>query len=323
MNNTQPNDDFSQWTHGHVFDAGSQAAERGTRVVMWITAAMMVVEITAGWWFNSMALLADGWHMSSHALAIGLSAFAYAAARKYANDPRFAFGTWKIEILAGYTSAVSLLGIAGLMAFSSIERLFSPAPIHYRDAIIIAVIGLVVNVVCARILGDAHHHDGHGHDHDHHHAHAEGGHHHHHDLNLKSAYVHVIADAATSVLAIAALFGGWMFGWAWLDPLMGIVGAVLVAVWAKNLITETGKVLLDREMDAPVVDEIREVVETSVHQGDTRIVDLHVWRIGRQAYSCALSVVTRDPALTAEVIRAQLGIHEEIVHSTVEIHHRP
>jgi cation diffusion facilitator family transporter len=323
MNNTQPNDDFSQWTHGHVFDAGSQAAERGTRVVMWITAAMMVVEITAGWWFNSMALLADGWHMSSHALAIGLSAFAYAAARKYANDPRFAFGTWKIEILAGYTSAVSLLGIAGLMAFSSIERLFSPAPIHYRDAIIIAVIGLVVNVVCARILGDAHHHDGHGHDHDHHHAHAEGGHHHHHDLNLKSAYVHVIADAATSVLAIAALFGGWMFGWAWLDPLMGIVGAVLVAVWAKNLITETGKVLLDREMDAPVVDEIREVVETSVHQGDTRIVDLHVWRIGRQAYSCALSVVTRDPALTAGVIRAQLGIHEEIVHSTVEIHHRP
>jgi cation diffusion facilitator family transporter len=323
MNNTQPNDDLSQWTHGHVFDAGSQAAERGTRVVMWITAAMMVVEITAGWWFNSMALLADGWHMSSHALAIGLSAFAYAAARKYANDPRFAFGTWKIEILAGYTSAVSLLGIAGLMAFSSIERLFSPAPIHYRDAIIIAVIGLVVNVVCARILGDAHHHDGHGHDHDHHHAHAEGGHHHHHDLNLKSAYVHVIADAATSVLAIAALFGGWMFGWAWLDPLMGIVGAVLVAVWAKNLITETGKVLLDREMDAPVVDEIREVVETSVHQGDTRIVDLHVWRIGRQAYSCALSVVTRDPALTAGVIRAQLGIHEEIVHSTVEIHHRP
>jgi cation diffusion facilitator family transporter len=282
MNNTQPNDDLSQWTHGHVFDAGSQAAERGTRVVMWITAAMMVVEITAGWWFNSMALLADGWHMSSHALAIGLSAFAYAAARKYANDPRFAFGTWKIEILAGYTSAVSLLGIAGLMAFSSIERLFSPAPIHYRDAIIIAVIGLVVNVVCARILGDAHHHDGHGHDHDHHHGHAEGGHHHHHDLNLKSAYVHVIADAATSVLAIAALFGGWMFGWAWLDPLMGIVGAVLVAVWAKNLITETGKVLLDREMDAPVVDEIREVVETSVHQGDTRIVDLHVWRIGRQ-----------------------------------------
>jgi cation diffusion facilitator family transporter len=263
---------------------------------------MMVVEITAGWWFNSMALLADGWHMSSHALAIGLSAFAYSAARKYANDPRFAFGTWKIEILAGYTSAVFLLGIAGLMAFSSIERIFSPEPIHYRDAIVIGVIGLLVNVVCAYILGGAHHHHGH------------------HDLNLKSAYVHVIADAATSVLAIAALAGGWMFGWAWLDPLMGIVGAVLVAIWARNLIVETGKVLLDREMDAPVVAEIREVVEGAAG-GKTRLADLHVWRIGRQSYSCALSVVTTDPGLTAERVREQLGVHEEIVHSTIEVHH--
>jgi cation diffusion facilitator family transporter len=325
MNDTRQHDDLSQWTHDHVFDGGSQAAERGTRLVMWITAAMMVVEITAGWWFNSMALLADGWHMSSHTLAIGLSAFAYSAARKYAKDPRFAFGTWKIEILAGYTSAVSLLGIAALMAFSSIERLFSPEPIHYRDAIIIAVIGLVVNVVCAFILGDAHHH-GHGHDHGHHHGHDHGheagDHHHHHDLNLKSAYVHVIADAATSVLAIAALFGGWKFGWSWLDPAMGIVGAVLVAVWAKNLIVDTGKVLLDREMDAPVVEEIREVVEAGVHGGDTRIVDLHVWRIGRQSYACALGVVTRDPALSANALRARLAVHEEIVHSTIEIHHR-
>jgi cation diffusion facilitator family transporter len=321
MNDTRPDDDLSRWIHDHVFDEGSAAAERGTRLVMWITAAMMVVEIAAGWWFNSMALLADGWHMSSHALAIGLSAFAYSAARKYAKDPRFAFGTWKIEILAGYTSAVALLGIAGLMAFSSIERLFSPTPIHYRDAIVIAVIGLVVNVVCAFILGGAHHHGEHGHHHGHDHGHGEAGYHH-HDLNLKSAYVHVIADAATSVLAIAALFGGWMFGWAWLDPLMGIVGAVLVAVWAKNLILDTGKVLLDREMDAPVVEEIREVVEADVNRGDTRIVDLHVWRIGRQSYACALVVVTRDPALTANAIRGRLAVHEEIVHSTIEVHHR-
>jgi cation diffusion facilitator family transporter len=318
-NDIRQDDDLSQWTHDHVFDAGSQAAERGTRLVMWITAAMMVIEIAAGWWFNSMALLADGWHMSSHALAIGLSALAYSAARKYAKDPRFAFGTWKIEILAGYTSAVSLLGIAGLMAFSSIERLFAPTPIHYRDAIVIAVIGLVVNVVCAFILGGAHHHHGHGHHHGHdHHGH---DHHHHHDLNLKSAYVHVIADAATSVLAIAALFGGWMFGWSWLDPLMGIVGAVLVAVWAKNLIVDTGKVLLDREMDAPVVEEIREAVEADAGRGDTRIVDLHVWRIGRQSYSCAVSVVTRDASLTAQTIRERLAVHEEIVHSTIEVHH--
>jgi cation diffusion facilitator family transporter len=307
--------------HDHIFDQGSQAAERGTRLVMWITAAMMVVEIAAGWWFNSMALLADGWHMSSHALAIGLSAFAYSAARKYAHDPRFAFGTWKIEILAGYTSAVFLLGIAGLMAFSSIERIFTPEPIHYRDAIVIATIGLVVNVVCATILGHAHHDHGHGHHgHDHDHGHGHG---HDHDLNLKSAYVHVIADAATSVLAIAALAGGWMFGWSWLDPAMGIVGAVLVAVWAKNLLIQTGKVLLDREMDAPVVEEIREVVAAASPNGQARLVDLHVWRVGKQSYSCALSLVTNDPALTPARVREQLAIHEEIVHSTIEVHHRP
>jgi len=306
--------------HSHVFDSGSQAAERSTRLVMWITAAMMVIEISAGMAFNSMALLADGWHMSSHALAIGLSAFAYSAARKYAKDARFAFGTWKIEILAGYTSAVFLLGIAALMAFSSIERIFAPEPIHYRDAIIIGAVGLVVNIVCAVILGGAHDH-GHGHSHGHGHDHGQDHghghrHHHHHDLNLKSAYVHVIADAATSVLALAALAGGWMFGWNWLDPLMGIVGAVLVAVWAKNLIVETGKVLLDREMDAPVVEEIREVVEGV----DTRLADLHVWRVGREHYACALSVVTTDAQLTAQDLRARLAVHEEIVHSTIELH---
>jgi cation diffusion facilitator family transporter len=315
-------------THGHIFDQGSNAAERGTRLVMWITAAMMVVEIAAGWWFNSMALLADGWHMSSHALAIGLSAFAYSAARKYAKDPRFAFGTWKIEILAGYTSAVFLLGIAALMAFGSIERIFSPEPIHYREAMIIAGIGLVVNVVCAAILGHAHHDHGHGHGHHHHdhghgHAHGHNHGHDHHDLNLKSAYIHVIADAATSVLAIGALAGGWAFGWSWLDPVMGIVGAVLVAVWAKNLIAETGKVLLDREMDAPVIEEIREVVAAASATGYTKLVDLHVWRVGKQVYSCALSLVTNDLALTPAKVREQLGIHEEIVHATIEVHYRP
>lgn len=328
MDTTRQQDALFPCTHARVFDAGSQAAERGTRLVMWITLAMMVVEIGAGWWFNSMALLADGWHMSSHALAIGLSAFAYAAARKYARDPRFAFGTWKIEILAGYTSAISLLGIAALMAVSSIERIFSPEPIHYREAIPVAVLGLVVNVVCALILGGAHHHGhGHAHGHDHHHGHGHDHghghhhhHHHHHDLNLKSAYVHVIADAATSVLAIGALFGGWFFGWGWLDPLMGIVGAVLVAVWAKNLIVDTGKILLDREMDAPVVAGIRAVVEADA--GASRIVDLHVWRVGRESYACALGIVTRDPALDADRVRERLAVHGEIVHATIEVHRR-
>ena len=173
--------------------------------------------------------------------------------------------------------------------------------------------------MCALILGKAHNHDhghSHGHDHGHHHDHDQ-----HHDLNLKSAYLHVIADAATSVLAIAALFGGWVFGWSWLDPLMGIVGAVLVAIWAKGLIADTGKVLLDREMDHPVVDEIREVVEADDHAGDTRIADLHVWRVGKQVYSCAMTVVTHDRSLKPDVVRKRLSVHEEIVHSTIEIHY--
>jgi cation diffusion facilitator family transporter len=314
-------DNLSQWSHDHIFDRGSHAAERGTRLVMWITAATMVVEIVAGWWFNSMALLADGWHMSSHAVAIGVSAFAYAAARRHASDPRFAFGTWKIEVLGGFASAIFLLGVAAMMVFASAERLLAPQTIHYQEAMIVATLGLVVNVVCALILGHAHdHHDDHhhGHDdhhHDHHHGHAHGD-----DLNLKSAYLHVIADAATSVLAIAALAGGWLYGWSWLDPVMGIVGAVLVAIWAKGLVIATSKVLLDREMDHPLVAEIREVVESGPAAGDTRIADLHVWRVGKGNFACALTVVTHDQKLTPAQVRTQLAEHEEIVHATIEIH---
>jgi len=305
--------DLSRWTDPHVFDAGNLAAERSTRAVMWITAAMMVVEIVAGWWFNSMALLADGWHMSSHAFAIGLSAYAYSAARRYANDPRFAFGTWKIEVLGGFASAIFLLGVAAMMVFGSVERLFSPQPIHYREAIFVAIVGLLVNIVCAMILGKAHH----GHDHHHHHhEHEHGKHEHHHDLNLKSAYFHVIADAATSVLAILALVGGWFYGWSWLDPAMGIVGALLVGNWARGLLRETGKVLLDREMDHPVVNEIREAIETA----ESRVIDLHVWRVGKESYSCAVSLVTKSKTLTPEQVREQLRQHEEIVHATIEIH---
>jgi cation diffusion facilitator family transporter len=319
------NDTLSTWIHDHVFDQSNPLAERSTRLVMWITAAMMVVEIAAGWWYNSMALLADGWHMSSHAVAIGLSAFAYAAARRYARDPRFAFGTWKIEVLGGFASAIFLLGVAALMIVGSAERLLTPQPIQYKEAIAIAVLGLLVNVVCALILGKAHDHGhDHGHAHDHHgHGH-DHGHGDHQDLNLKSAYIHVIADAATSVLAIAALIGGWIWGWSWLDPVMGLLGAVLVAVWAKGLIVDTGKVLLDREMDHPVVQEIREVIEAaSADDAQTRITDLHVWRVGKKVYSCALSVVTQDPALSPADLRKRLAVHEEIVHATIEIHLYP
>lgn len=309
----------SSLVHDHVFDEGNHMAERGTRAVMWITLAMMVVEILAGWWFNSMALLADGWHMSSHAVAIGLSAFAYGAARRYAMDPRFAFGTWKIEVLAGFASAIFLMGVAVLMVAGSVERIFSPQPIHYQEAMLVAAVGLAVNLVCAMILGDAHHHHDHHDDHGHGADHAD--HDHHHDLNLKSAYLHVIADAATSVLAMVALAGGWIYGWSWLDPVMGIVGAVLVGLWARKLVLETGKVLLDREMDHPVVEEIREVIETGPGAGLYRIVDLHVWRVGKRSYACALTVLARDAALTPVRVREMLSVHEEIVHVTAEIHY--
>src|SRR5438105_1786436 len=307
-------DDISAYTQEHVFDVGNPAAERGTRTVMWITAAMMIVEIAGGWWLNSMALLADGWHMSSHAIAIGLSAFAYAAARRYQGDQRFAFGTWKIEVLAGFASAIFLLGIAALMIVTSVERFFAPQPIHYVQAIPIAIVGLIVNVACALILGNAHHH---GDRVDDHHHENHGGHA--HDLNLRSAYIHVVADAATSVLAITALTGGLFLGWAWLDPTMGIAGAAVVAVWAWRLVTQTSKVLLDGEMDHPVVQEIRDASESPHVEDGSRVTDLHVWRVGKQSFAAALTLVTHDTTLTAARVRETLAVHREIVHVTVEI----
>lgn len=323
-------DNLSAWQHDHVFDTAGQAAEARTRAVAWITAVTMVVEVFAGWWFNSMALLADGWHMSSHAVAIGLSAFAYAAARRYARDPRFAFGTWKIEVLGGFASAIILMGVAVLMIAGSVERLLSPQPIRFHEAIAVAVLGLLVNLVCALILGASHHPRGHhaqdrhahGHasDHHHHHHHDHAGtQFHHHDLNLKSVYLHVMADAATSVLAIIALIGGLLYGWSWLDPVMGLVGAALVIVWAKGLLAETGAVLLDREMDHPVVEEIRNAVQTGPEAGETRIADLHVWRVGKRAYACALTLVTHDADLGPARVRELLAPHGEIVHATIEI----
>ena len=309
--------------HSHTFDAGNPLAERNTRRAMALTLMMMVVEIIGGWWFNSMAVLADGWHMSSHALALGLSVFAYACARRFADDHRFAFGTWKIEILGGYTSAILLLGVAGLMAWQSIIRLFHPSTIHYEQAIAIAVVGLAVNLVCAWWLRD--HHDHHGHDHPHgHHEHHAGhthGHHHdhghhHHDLNQRSAYLHVLADAATSMLAIIALLGGLYFGAAWLDPVMGIVGAILVSVWAWGLLRQTGRVLLDAQMDAPVVAEIREAIEDGPIPA--RISDLHVWQVGRGKFACVVEVVAAA-GVSAEAFRQALAVHEELVHITVAL----
>lgn len=307
--------EIEAWRHPHVFDSGNPAAERGARLVLWITLAMMVGEIVAGVAFNSMALLADGWHMGTHAFAIGLSAFAYAMARRFANDGRFAFGTWKIEILASFTSALFLLVVAAAMVWESIDHLLAPQQIRFHEAMLVAVLGLAVNLVCAWILGGAHHH---------HHDHGHEGHDHHHgeDLNLKSAYVHVLADAATSILAIAALAGGAWFGWNWLDPVMGIVGAMLVAVWAWGLARDAGRVLLDCEMDHPVVAEVREVIEAHPEWViTTRIADLHVWRVGKGCFAVILGLVTHDPELAAEDVRRELARHEELVHISVEINY--
>lgn len=297
------------FTHTHAFDHGNLAGERGTRLVLGITLAAMAVEIGAGWTFNSMALLADGWHMSSHAVAIGLSALAYRMARRHAGSGRFAFGTWKIEVLGGFASALALLGVALAMVAGSAERLLEPKPIAYRQAIAVAILGLGVNLACAAILGKSHDHD-----------HDAGGHGHAHDLNLRSAYVHVLADAATSVLAILALSGGMAFGWRWLDPVMGFAGAALVAVWAVGLLRDSARILLDAEDPSGLAAEVRAELASHPEWGaDLAIADLHVWRVGKGRFACILALEGTTPGLGPGVVHRALAIHEELVHLTVEL----
>ncbi len=306
--------DNARWGESHDFDTGNASGERGTRRVVLLTATMMVGEIVAGWLTNSMALLADGWHMGTHVAALGITAFAYWYARRHASDPRFAFGTWKVGVLAGYSSAIVLGVVALYMAYESVVRVMNPLPISYDQAIIVAVIGLVVNLLSAWLLR-GHEHDpsqlGHGHDHGHDHG---GGY---HDLNLRAAYLHVLADALTSVLAIVALLGGKLFGWDWLDPVMGIVGAAVITHWAVGLLRQTSRVLLDREMDDPVVQEVKDVIEGD---GEAVIVDLHVWRVGPGKYACIVGLVTANPE-PPEHYKDRLRVHEELVHITVEVHH--
>ena len=311
-------ENIQPWRHQHAFGADTRAAERQTRRVVLLTAAMMTVEILCGWLYNSMALLADGWHMSTHAAALGIAAVAYAFARQHAADKRFTFGTWKVEVLGGYTSAV-LLAVVGLgMVWASVERLLHPREIQCTQALVVAAIGLAVNLVSALMLqaGDAPH----DHDHDHEHPHAGHGHHHAHaDLNLRSAYVHVIADALTSVLAIVALLGAKFMHWNWLDPLMGIVGAALILRWTWNLARDTSSVLLDREMDSPVIAEIHQALESD---GDTRISDVHLWRVGQGLYACIIALVARHPQYP-DVYKARLHDIHELAHVTIEVHACP
>jgi len=310
-----------QRQHSHQFDEGNPLAQKKILFATILTAVMMIFEIVGGWVFNSMALLADGWHMSSHMIALGLAYVAYRAARHYAQDARFSFGTWKIEVLAGYSSAIILMLVAILMTFQSIERIFSPVPIHFNEAIPIAVVGLLVNLICAWLLHDGDHEHGHHHGHGHshtHHAHSGHGHSHDvHDLNHRAAFLHVVADAVTSVLAILALIAGKYFGWNFLDPILGIVGAFLVANWSWSLIRQTGKTLLDAEMDEPVVNEIREAIDEL--KSEVKITDIHVWKVGKAKFSVILALETSDKNLNADMIRQALSIHEELIHISVEI----
>ncbi|MCE9605320.1 MAG: CDF family Co(II)/Ni(II) efflux transporter DmeF [Planctomycetia bacterium] len=315
-----PIDDITPWQHEHKFHEGNPAGERNTWRVVGLTAAMMVVEIVCGTVFHSMALLADGWHMATHVAALGIAALAYWFARRCIGDTRFAFGPWKIEVLGGFSSALALGMVAVYMTIESLERLWSPVEIQYTEALIVTAIGLAVNIASALLLADHGHDHGHTHDADgksktcdHDHTHKPL--HKHDDLNLRAAYVHVIADALTSVLAIAALLGGKFFGWQRLDPIIGIVGAAIVGVWAVGLVREASRVLLDREMDHPLVDEIRATLEAD---GDTRVTDLHVWRVGPNQFSCAAAIVARNPK-TPDEYRVLLKRHTALTHATLEV----
>lgn len=335
-------DNLEAWAHSHAFGQEyRKAGEARTLLVIAITAAMMVIEIAAGIMFHSMALLADGLHMASHAAALGISAFAYIYARKHAHDARFSFGTGKVNALGGYTGAVLLAIFALMMAYESSLRLLNPVAIEFNQAIGVAVLGLVVNGVSMLILGHGHEHThadehGHGHhhhhDHDHDHEHEHGHEHQHHDHhahahahgqhqdhNLRAAYLHVLADALTSLLAIFALLSGKYFGLNWMDPAMGIVGAVLVARWSVGLLRSTTSVLLDAQGSEGIQQAIRRAIE---HRDDERIADLHVWAIGPNIYAAEIVVVAHDP-LSPDAYKRRIPASLGVAHVAIEIHRCP
>ncbi len=322
--------DLTAWQHSHDFTTGAeQVAEQRTRWVVYLTLATMIVELTAGWLTGSMALLADGWHMGSHAAALGLSVFAYGFARRHAQDARFCFGTGKVSPLAGYSSAL-LLGAGALWLFAeSVSRLLSPVQIHYGEAIAVAVLGLGVNLMSAWLLSGAHVHHGHDH-HDHWHAQAhdpDAGQEHdndnehaaagigHKDHNLRAAYLHVVADALTSLLAIVALTAGLLLGWGFLDPLMGIAGGLLIGRWSWSLARDSALTLLDAEDHGATEAAIR---RTLAAQDDLQVSDLHLWRIGAASHACILSLVTHKPR-SVEFYKGLLAQIRGIDHLTVEV----
>ncbi len=298
--------DISIWQHEHNFSGDTSSAEKRTRRVVALTAGMMLVEIVAGYFFRSMALVADGWHMGTHVAAFVLAAVAYSYGRRHAKDARFTFGTGKVGVLGAFTSAIVLSIIAVVIAADSIDRLLVPQVIHFREAIIIAVVGLFVNLLSAFMLKDE---PRHGHDHGPSHENRQ-------DVNLKAAYIHVLADTFTALGAVLALSAGYFLGWVWLDPAMGLVGTVVILSWAYTLLRDTGSILLDRVpagSDLPLV--IREGIESD---GDSKITDLHIWQAGVGKFAAIVSVVAHRPK-TPKEYRSMLKLHEELVHVTVEV----
>lgn len=293
--------------HNHNYlPANRAAAERQTRRVIALTATMMVAEIIAGSVFHSMALLADGWHMASHASALSITAFAYWYARRHAEHPRYTFGIWKVEVLGGYSSAVVLAVIAVLIAWESVGRFFEPLTIRFEEATVVAALGLLVNLISAYMLRDGASE----------HTHAAGAH---HDHNRRSAYMHVLADALTSVTAIIALLTGRFFGWLWMDPLMGIVGALVIGAWSYGLLRDTSRVLLDGDVDEDSIALVREALEAD---GDSVVTDLHVWRVGPATLSAAISIVTPQPR-PAEHYKTVAARALHLEHVTIEVNPCP
>lgn len=301
-------DTLDRWKHPHEFTTSDQENEHKTLRVVLLTAGMMGLEIAAGWFTGSMALLADGWHMGTHAAALGITLFAYIFARRQAHNPRFAFGTGKMSVLGGFSSAIVLLLVAILMMIESLERFWHPLDIRFDEAILVAVVGLVVNIVSVYLLGDHHHEHDHEHRHDHNHGRA--------DHNIRAAYLHVLADALTSLLAIVALVVGRFLGWIWLDASMGIVGGIVISRWAIGLLRETSHILLDGSAVEELVAQIRRQIE---NDADNRVSDLHVWRIAPHHLAAVLSVVTHYPRPVQHYRQLLAGL-PGLSHVTVEVH---
>ncbi len=294
-----------QWQHSHHFHVDDGYAEQNTRRVIVLTVSMMLIEIAAGIAFGSMALLADGWHMGTHAIALGITAFAYFYARRHADNPQYSFGTGKVGVLGGFTSAVVLAMVAFIMVVESVKRFLFPVEIQFNHAIVVATVGLIVNVISAFLLQGRHTH---AHKH-------ETENKHKHDHNLRAAYLHVMADALTSLLAIIALFTGKAFGWVWMDPFMGIVGALLISKWSYDLLRDTGKILLDSGVTKIKMKEILSKIESD---SDSKVSDIHIWPLGSHAFALILSIVTHYPK-PPEHYKGLICDFEELKHITVEI----